>query len=162
MYETAAVFRFSRLFGSSRCTRDIFVTKLRLGVARVVCMVYLLYPAPLVSQSMTEKDEAKAKEEIELSELQVLFAQLRTQLSIMRTGVGVLVGSLSVLFLLLANEWVVGERGALLDYFAKGILALLIVIGLWRIMVAQRKLRAINNMIHKIEAGDKRVDELVV
>lgn len=104
----------------------------------------------------------KDGEELTLAELQVLMSQLRTQLSIMRTGVVALVGALSLTFLILANQWTFKDEWAWLNIPFYLMLVALVCVGLWRMAVAERKLVAINKMIHKIERKDKRIEDLIV
>ena len=50
------------------------------------------------------KDEKKSSESIVINEVQLLLAEKRTSLSVMRTGIAVLVVPLSVLSLLIATS----------------------------------------------------------
>ncbi|MBI2004983.1 hypothetical protein HYS79_02370 [Patescibacteria group bacterium] len=104
----------------------------------------------------------KDAEEITLAELQVLLSQLRTQLSIVRTGVGALLGALSLTFLILANQWTFKGDWAWLNMLFYVMLGVLVFLGLWRMAVAERKLVAINKIIHNIERKDKHIEELIV
>ncbi len=111
-----------------------------------------------VQKSTLDKDG----EELTLAELQVLMSQLRTQLSIMRTGVAALVGALSIAFLILANQWTFRGDWAWLNMPFYIMLTVLVCVGLWSMVAAERKLIAINKIIHKIERKDKHIEELIV
>lgn len=92
--------------------------------------------------------ETKPTEQLLLAEMQVLLAQLRTQLSLLSAGMGLFGGSLTIYFLLQANHWaVIG-----LDRYplqAKGALIIIALLGLWRFMSAERKIMLIHKLIKK-------------
>jgi len=97
-----------------------------------------------------------------LAEMQVLLAQLRTQLSILRAGIGLIAGSISIAFLLFASNWLLESELSWLDLPAKTFLGVLVIVGLWRILSAERKLKRINKLIHQMEKKNKLVDSIIV
>ena len=97
-----------------------------------------------------------------LAEMQVLLAQLRTQLSILRAGMALVAGSLTIAFLLLTNHWVLEGSWAWADLSVKVVLGLAAVLGLWRIASSERKVRRIQQLIHSTERKNKIIDELIV
>src|SRR5436853_6130849 len=90
-------------------------------------------------------------EQLVLQEMQVLLAQLRTQLSILRAGMGVMAAAISIMFLLLTNPEVLQGGLSGLELPVKIILGLVAAGGLWRLVSAERKIRRIHHLIHKME-----------
>lgn len=101
-------------------------------------------------------------EQLVLAEMQVLLAQLRTQLSILRAGMGLIAGSISIAFLLFTSDWLQNSEFAWLDLPAKLTLGVFAIVGLWRLLSAERKLRRINKLIHQMQKKDKLVDQIIV
>lgn len=101
-------------------------------------------------------------EQLILAEMQVLLAQLRTQLSILRAGIGLIAASISVAFLLFTSDWLMTSDLSWLDLPAKAFLGVLVIVGLWRILGAERKLKRINKLIHEMEKKNKLVDSIIV
>ena len=97
-----------------------------------------------------------------LAEVQVLLAQMRTQLSLLRAGMAVVAGSLTIAFLLLTNHWVLEGQWAWADLPAKIILGFSAILGLWRLASAERKILRIHKLIREVEHKNKLVGELMV
>lgn len=106
--------------------------------------------------------ENPQNEQLILAEMQVLLAQLRTQLSILRAGMGLVAGSVSIAFLLFTSDFVAKSEVPWLDLPAKTFLGVLVIVGLWRLMSSERKLRKINKLIHQMQEKNKVVDQLIV
>src|SRR3989338_7433585 len=90
-----------------------------------------------------------------LAEVQVLLAQMRTQLSILRAGMALIAGTLTIAFLLLTNHWILESEWAWADLPIKMILAATAIIGLWRLASAERKIRRIHQLIREVEHKNK-------
>jgi uncharacterized membrane protein YcjF (UPF0283 family) len=101
-------------------------------------------------------------EQLVLAEMQVLLSQLRTQLSILRAGMGLVAGAVSIAFILFTSNWIAQSSVPWLDLPAKTFLGVLVIVGLWRLMSSERKLRKINKLIHQMQAKDKLVDSIIV
>jgi uncharacterized membrane protein YidH (DUF202 family) len=101
-------------------------------------------------------------EQLMLAEMQVLLAQLRTQLSILRAGMGLVAGSVSIAFLLFTSNWLEYSNVPWLDLPAKTFLSLLVIVGLWRLLSSERKLHKIHKLIHQMQSKDKLVDSIIV
>jgi len=101
-------------------------------------------------------------EQLVLAEMQVLLAQLRTQLSIVRAGMGLIAGSVSIAFILFTSNWLERSELAWLDLPAKGMLGMLTIVGLWRLLNAERKLKRIHKLIRNMEKQDKLIDQIIV
>lgn len=101
-------------------------------------------------------------EQLVLAEMQVLLSQLRTQLSILRAGMGLIAGAVSIAFILFTSNWLITSELSWLDLPAKAFLGVLTSVGLWRLLSAERKLKRINKLIHKMEKQDKLVDSIIV
>jgi hypothetical protein len=97
-----------------------------------------------------------------LAEVQVLLAQMRTQLSILRAGMALIAGSLTISFLLLTNHWVLEGEWAWADWPVKLVLGAAAIIGLWRLGSAEQKIRKIHRLIRDVEHKNKLVDEIMV
>ncbi len=106
--------------------------------------------------------ENPKNEQLILAEMQVLLAQLRTQLSILRAGMGLVAGAVSIAFLLFTSDWLARSEVPWLDLPAKTFLGVLVIVGLWRLMSSERKLRKINRLIHQMQEKNKLVDQLIV
>lgn len=100
-------------------------------------------------------------EQLALAEIQVLLSQLRTQLSILRAGMGLVAGAISIAFILFTSNWLAQSEAFWLDMPIKAFLGVLVVVGLWRMLAAERKLRRINRLIHEMEKNNKLVDRIV-
>lgn len=101
-------------------------------------------------------------EQLMLAEMQVLLAQLRTQLSILRAGMGLLAGAVSMAFILFATPWFFAGDLVWLNLPVKIGLALIALLGFWRFLSAERKIKRINKLIRELEKEDKLVGKLVV
>lgn len=105
--------------------------------------------------------DQKPPDQLLLAEMQVLLAQLRTQLSIVRAGMALFGGAVTVYFVLEANQWnVFGIDDFILE--AKLALGVIALLGLWRFMSAERKIVLVHKLIHKAEGDSKLIDELMV
>lgn len=94
--------------------------------------------------------------------MQVLLAQMRTQLSILRAGMAIIAGALTIAFLLLTNHWVLEGQWAWADLPVKLLLGTAAIIGLWRMGSAERKIRRIHKLIREVERKNKLVGEIMV
>lgn len=106
--------------------------------------------------------EQPQNDQLILAEMQVLLAQLRTQLSILRAGMGLVAGSISIAFLLFTSDFVKQSEVPWLDLPAKAFLGFLVIVGLWRLMSSERKLRKINKLIHEMQEKNKVVGSIIV
>ncbi|HYF13426.1 MAG TPA: hypothetical protein VD928_03995 [Candidatus Paceibacterota bacterium] len=106
--------------------------------------------------------ESVKSDQLILAEIQVILAQMRTQLSILRAGMGLIAGSMTVMFLLLTNDWVLANQAPWVDLPVKILLGIVAVIGFWRLTSAERKIRRLNKILHKMERENKVVNEIMV
>lgn len=97
-----------------------------------------------------------------LAEIQVLLAELRTHLSLVRTGAGIVVSAATLGFLLLSN-------GAYLPFVTEmhttviySILLFSVLGGVYLFVRSERKILAITGLIRSAEKKNKRIDKLMV
>ncbi len=106
--------------------------------------------------------QTQPSDQLILAEVQVLLAQMRTQLSILRAGMALIAGALTISFLLLTNHWVLEGEWSWADLPVKIVLATVAIIGLWRLGSAERKIRRIHHLIREVERKNKLVGEIMV
>jgi hypothetical protein len=94
--------------------------------------------------------------------MQVLLAQLRTHLSLVRTGAGMFVGSLTVMFLLLANAPVLPPFFARALTLIFGLLSLSMVLGVVIFIRSEAKIIAVGRLIKEAEKQSKEIDRIMV
>jgi hypothetical protein len=100
-------------------------------------------------------------EQLMLAEMQVLLAQMRTQLSIVRVGMALTSGALTIFFVLEANHWdLFGLMGY--EWYLRCALAIMALIGLWRFANAEHKIVKIHRLIREAEEKNKRIGEIMV
>ena len=105
----------------------------------------------------------KIKEELLMSELQLLFAEKRTSLSVLRTGIAVLSLPLSVLTVLVATSryYSILDPNTLPLAIPLMILAVVLIgLGAALIIRSYRNIRKYDKKIAKIRKEDRELDEL--
>jgi uncharacterized membrane protein YidH (DUF202 family) len=107
--------------------------------------------------------EKPLSESLLLSELQLVLAEKRTYLSILRTGLAVFTVPLTVIAFLGATAEYHGIfTNAIVAIVVVGGLAIISVIGLIIFYISQRKLRRLNTFVYHIKEENKRIAEIVV
>jgi uncharacterized membrane protein YidH (DUF202 family) len=102
-------------------------------------------------------------EELLLNEIQLLLAEKRTYLSLLRTGLAVFGAPLSIVVFLLATTNFHGIfENHLIGGVIIGTLIFISLVGLWIFFGADRKLTRINRLIYRIKNENKRVAEIIV
>jgi hypothetical protein len=110
----------------------------------------------------TEMDSIGENEQLLLAEMQVLLSELRTHLSLVRTGAGVSVGAISVFFLTLVNGAYLPGKLQLYEGYIYFFLAFLTVVGVILFVNSQAKILAIRRLIRRAKHENTRVDQIVV
>jgi hypothetical protein len=100
-------------------------------------------------------------EQLMLAEMQVLLAQMRTQLSVVRVGMALTSGAVTVFFILEANQWQIFGLEPY-DWYLRFVLAAVIILGLWRFGNAERKIVKIHHLIREAEKKNERIGEIMV
>jgi disulfide bond formation protein DsbB len=100
-------------------------------------------------------------EQLMLAEMQVLLAQLRTQLSVVRVGMALTSGAVTIFFVLEANNWQLFGLETYNWYFRIA-LALVALLGVGRFANAERKIVKIHHLIRASEEKNKRIGEIMV
>lgn len=97
-------------------------------------------------------DEAEVSDAVAINLVQLLLAEERTAMSVMRTGIAVLALPLSVLSLLVATSRYYEAQNVLHLLLPLGLLCLsLLAFGLYLVVLAVRKLRRIDRLVQKIK-----------
>ena len=107
--------------------------------------------------------ERTMKEELIISELQLLFSEKRTSLSMLRTGIAVLTIPLSFFTILVAtsNYYNIFDPSALLFAIPFMVLSIvLIIFGAMLISRAMRKIKKYDKKILKLKKRDRLVNDL--
>jgi uncharacterized membrane protein YidH (DUF202 family) len=104
----------------------------------------------------------KKAEEFLLDEIQVVLAEKRTSLSIMRTGIAVITLPLSVLTILVVTSKYYRVFEILTLFIPLVVLCLgLTVWGVYLIVKASKSIRHYDAMIRKLKLEDSRLKEIV-
>lgn len=107
-------------------------------------------------------DENSASDSVAINEVQLLLSESRTALSIMRTGIAILVLPLSVFSLLVATSRYYEVSNVLQFLVPLAVLcALLLLTGIYLIFHAILRLRRYDRLIHKVKLEHSAISGLL-
>jgi len=108
------------------------------------------------------KDNKKSLESIVINEVQLLLAEKRTSLSVMRTGIAVLVLPLSVLSLLIATSKYYDIFHVMNMFIPLMVMnAILIILGSFLVVRSFLKMRHYDSLIQKLKKKHSAVSEFI-
>lgn len=107
-------------------------------------------------------DQREEQESIAINEVQLLLAEKRTSLSVMRTGIAVLVLPLSILSFLIATSKYYSLAEILHIFIVLLVmLAILIVFGFYLILHSLVRMRHYDRLIHEIKLNHNVVGKYI-
>jgi len=108
------------------------------------------------------KNDKKNIDAIVINEVQLLLAEKRTSLSVMRTGIAVLVLPLSVLSVLIATSKYYDIFHVMSMFIPFVVLnAVLIILGLFLVVRSFRKMRHYDSLIQKLKKKHSAISEFI-